>query len=65
MSSAQIVSASVLQNAPSARMFGTPGIAGNPIQMHNLLSPPGHGNNPVVVKHELLNPSSGLVSGRS
>ena len=62
MSSAQIVASSVLQNSASARMFGTPGIASNPIQMHTMLnSPGGHGgNNPLVVKHELVNPA-GLV----
>ena len=65
MSSAQIVSASVLQNTASARMFGTPGIAGNAVPMHTMLNSPGpgapqQGTSPVVVKHELLNPA-GLV----
>ena len=65
MSSAQIVSASVLQNTASARMFGTPGIAGNAVPMHTMLNSPGpggpqQGSSPVVVKHELLNPA-GLV----
>lgn len=65
MSSAQIVSASVLQNTASARMFGTPGIAGNAVPMHTMLNSPGgpqqQGNSPVVVKHEILNPTTGLV----
>ena len=39
MSSAQIVSASSLQNAGAHRMFGTPGIAGNAVPMHTMLSP--------------------------
>ena len=39
MSSAQIVSASSLQNAGTHRMFGTPGIAGNAVPMHTMLSP--------------------------
>lgn len=68
MSSAQIVSASVLQNTASARMFGTPGIAGNAVPMHTMLNSPGavghqQAGSPVVVKHELLNPTAGLVSG--
>lgn len=67
MSSAQIVSASVLQNTASARMFGTPGIAGSAMPMHTMLNSPGpgapqQGGSPVVVKHELLNPTAGLVS---
>ena len=67
MSSAQIVSASVLQNTASARMFGTPGIAGNAVPMHTMLNSPGavghqQAGSPVVVKHELLNPTAGLVS---
>ena len=63
MSSAQIVSASVLQNTAAAMKFGTPGIAGNAVPMHTMLRSPGphHGGSPVVVKHELLNPA-GLVS---
>lgn len=69
MSSAQIVSASVLQNTASARMFGTPGIAGNAVPMHTMLNSPGpggpqQGTSPVVVKHELLNPT-GLVGHTS
>ena len=40
MSSAQIVSASSLQNAGAHRMFGgQPGIAGNAVPMHTMLSP--------------------------
>ncbi|XP_064397337.1 transcriptional enhancer factor TEF-1-like isoform X2 [Halichondria panicea] len=60
MSSAQIVSASILQNTASSRMFGTPGIAGNAVPMHTMLSPPvgAPNSNPVVVKHELLNPAA-------
>jgi transcriptional enhancer factor len=45
MSSAQIVSASSLQNAGAHRMFGTPGITGNPIPMHTMLSPSEEGVN--------------------
>jgi len=61
MSSAQIVSASILQNTASARMLGTPGITGNAVPMHTMLSSPGApGGNPVLVKHELLNPAAGL-----
>ena len=56
MSSAQIVSASVLQNTASARMFGTPGIAGNAVPMHTMLSSPGGASPVLTVKHELLNP---------
>ena len=41
MSSAQIVSASLLQNTASARMFGTPGVAGNAVPMHTMLNSPG------------------------
>ena len=67
MSSAQIVSASVLQNTASARIFGTPGIAGNAVPMHTMLSPPAasgiqQAGSPVVVKHEIINPGTGLVS---
>ncbi|CAI8045695.1 Transcriptional enhancer factor TEF-1 [Geodia barretti] len=62
MSSAQIVSASSLQNAGAHRMFGTPGITGNPIPMHTMLSPTGPGGSPVLVKHELINPAAaGLI----
>ena len=43
MSSAQIVSASSLQNAGAHRMFGTPGIAGNAVPMHTMLSPSEYG----------------------
>ena len=56
MSSAQIVSASVLQNTASARMFGTPGIAGNAVPMHTMLNSPGGASPVLTVKHELLNP---------
>ena len=41
MSSAQIVSASILQNTASARMLGTPGITGNAVPMHTMLNSPG------------------------
>lgn len=42
MSSAQIVSASAIQNRANAAMFGgTPGIAGSAIPMHNILTSPG------------------------
>ncbi len=61
MSSAQIVSASILQNTASARMFGTPGIAGSAVPMHTMINSPGgtpvQQGNPVVVKHEILNPT--------
>lgn len=39
MSSAQIVSASAIQNR--ANMFGMPGIAGNAVPMHTMLTSPG------------------------
>eukprot|EP00731_Ephydatia_muelleri_P029742 Em0021g265a len=56
MSSAQIVSASAMTGN---RMFsGTPGITGNAVPMHTMLQG-GHGG--LVVKHELLNPATGLI----
>ena len=61
MSSAQIVSASVLQNTASARMFGTPGIAGNAVPMHTMLNSPGGASPVLTVKHELLNPMVSLL----
>lgn len=66
MSSAQIVSASALQNAQSIRMFGTPGIAGSAIPMQAMLNSPvsvspQQAGGPVVIKNELLNPAAGLV----
>ena len=62
MSSAQIVSASLLQNTATARsLFGSPGIVGNAVPMHTMLNSPSGGpvqpGNPVVVKHEILNPA--------
>ena len=41
MSSAQIVSASAIHNRANAGLFGTPGIAGSAIPMHNILTSPG------------------------
>ncbi len=59
-----LVSASLLQNTASVRMFGTPGIAGSALPMHAMLTSSNHqgGGSPVVVKHELLNPAAGLVN---
>ena len=39
MSSAQIVSASAIHNRTN--MFGTPGITGNAVPMHTMLTSPG------------------------
>jgi len=48
-------------------MFGTPGIAGSAVPMHTMINSPGgtqvQQGNPVVVKHEILNPT--LVRTRS
>ena len=39
MSSSQIVSATAMQNRP--HMFGTPGITGNAVPMHAMITSPG------------------------